>query len=63
MYINIPVLIPKYLLDACLLGICVGISMLAQHTATREERGQAIAQASGQINRIDEMLYIVKSQS
>ena len=32
-------------------------------TSTREERGQVIAQQNGQINRIDECLYIVKSQS
>ena len=32
-------------------------------TTTRLERGQEIAQVSGQVNRIDECLYIVKSQS
>lgn len=37
--------------------------MLAQHTATREERGQTIAQTNGQVNRIDDLLYTVKSQS
>lgn len=31
--------------------------------ATREQRGQVIAQSSGQVKRIDEYLYIVKSQS
>ncbi len=35
----------------------------AQQTTTRTERGQAIANASGQVTRIDELLYIVKSQS
>jgi putative transposase len=30
---------------------------------TREERGQAIAHTNGQVNRVDECLYIVKSQS
>ncbi|MCW4029930.1 MAG: IS6 family transposase [Candidatus Bathyarchaeota archaeon] len=37
--------------------------MLAQHTTTREERGQTIANTNGQVTRIDELLYIVKSQS
>lgn len=32
-------------------------------TTSREERGQAIAQHSGQVTRIDELFYIVKSQS
>jgi transposase-like protein len=32
-------------------------------TTTRAERGQSIATASGQIQSIDDMLYIVKSQS
>ena len=32
-------------------------------TQTREERGQAIAQSSGQVKRIDDYLYVVKSQS
>ncbi|HSV48770.1 MAG TPA: SWIM zinc finger family protein, partial [Candidatus Acidoferrales bacterium] len=36
--------------------------MLA-HQQTREERGQTIASTNGQINRIDEIFYIVKSQS
>jgi hypothetical protein len=31
-------------------------------TTTREERGQTIAQ-SGQVKRIDDFLYTVKSQS
>jgi putative transposase len=35
---------------------------MAQIT-TRQERGQAIAHANGQVKRIDELLYIVKSQS
>jgi transposase-like protein len=35
---------------------------MAQIT-TRQERGQAIAHANGQVNRIDELLYTVKSQS
>jgi putative transposase len=30
---------------------------------TREERGQAIAQVSGQVNRLEETVYTVKSQS
>ncbi len=37
--------------------------MSSTQLTTREVRGQAIATASGQINRIDEMLYLVKSQS
>ncbi len=37
--------------------------MATQQTTTRQERGQAIAHANGQVQRIDEMLYIVKSQS
>jgi putative transposase len=37
--------------------------MTAQLTTTREERGQAIAQLDGQIKRLDEDIYIVKSQS
>jgi putative transposase len=37
--------------------------MVTQLATTRTERGQAIAQTKGQVNRIDEMLYIVKSQS
>jgi len=36
---------------------------MAQLTTTREERGQTIAQHSGQVNRIDDYLYTVKSQS
>ncbi len=32
-------------------------------TTSREERGQTIAQHSGQVSRIDDMLYIVRSQS
>src|SRR3990170_4304146 len=32
-------------------------------TTTREERGEAIAKISGQINRIDNYTYTVKSQS
>ncbi|MDR2708076.1 MAG: hypothetical protein LBB87_04965 [Nitrososphaerota archaeon] len=32
-------------------------------TTSRQERGQIIAQTNGQIKRIDEILYIVKSQS
>jgi transposase-like protein/DNA-directed RNA polymerase subunit RPC12/RpoP len=41
--------------------IC-GDNMTAQLT-TREERGQTIAQHNGQVKRIDDYLYIVKSQS
>ena len=37
--------------------------MTNQLTTTREERGQAIAQNGGQIKRIDENFYVVKSQS
>ena len=37
--------------------------MTTQLTTTREERGQAIAQSNGQVKRIDELLYVVKSQS
>jgi transposase-like protein len=37
--------------------------MSRQLTTTREERGQAIAQFEGQIKRIDENIYTVKSQS
>ena len=37
--------------------------MATQLTTTREERGQTIAQHSGQIQRIDETFYTVKSQS
>ena len=32
-------------------------------TTTRQERGQTIANLNGQVKRIDELLYIVKSQS
>lgn len=37
--------------------------MIAQQITTREERGQTIAQAQNQINRIDEAFYTVHSQS
>jgi transposase-like protein len=37
--------------------------MTAQLTTTREERGQRIAKLDGQITRIDEDFYLVKSQS
>ena len=37
--------------------------MTAQLTTTREERGHAIAQLSGQIKRLDDCTYTVKSQS
>jgi transposase-like protein len=37
--------------------------VVVTQTTTREERGQAIAQSSGQVTRIDELLYTVKSQS
>jgi putative transposase len=36
---------------------------MAQLTTTREERGQTIAQHNGQIKRVDENFYTVKSQS
>ncbi len=37
--------------------------MTAQLTTTREERGQAITQLQNQIQKIDDCLYVVKSQS
>jgi hypothetical protein len=37
--------------------------MSNQLTTTREQRGQAIAQLDGQIKRIDDFSYTVKSQS
>jgi transposase-like protein len=37
--------------------------MTAQLTTTREERGQTIAQQNGQVKRIDENFYTVKSQN
>jgi transposase-like protein len=37
--------------------------MTAQLITTREERGEAIAKLEGQVNRIDENFYTVKSQS
>lgn len=37
--------------------------MATQLMTTREERGQTIAQYNGQIKRIDENFYSVKSQS
>ena len=36
---------------------------MSKQVTTREERGQAIAQASGQVKRIDDATYTVKSQS
>lgn len=36
---------------------------MAQLLTTREERGQTIAYLNGQVKRIDELLYVVKSQS
>ena len=36
---------------------------MATVTTTREERGQAIAKLDGQIKRIDDCTYTVKSQS
>jgi len=36
---------------------------MAQITTSRQERGQTIANQTGQIQRIDEIFYIVKSQS
>jgi putative transposase len=36
---------------------------MAQVLTPRQERGQTIAQHNGQVTRIDDMLYIVKSQS
>ena len=40
-----------------------GDKMTEQLTTTRQERGQAIAHSNGQIKRIDDLLYTVKSQS
>jgi putative transposase len=37
--------------------------MSNQLTTTREQRGEAIAKLNGQIQRVDDCLYIVKSQS
>ena len=37
--------------------------MATQLITTRKERGQTIAQSSGQVKRIDDLLYVVKSQS
>jgi transposase-like protein len=37
--------------------------MTAQETTTRQERGEAIAKLSNQIQRLEESLYTVKSQS
>jgi transposase-like protein len=42
--------------------IC-GDKMTTQLTTTREERGQTIAHLNGQVKRIDDLLYTVKSQS
>jgi putative transposase len=39
------------------------IEMTTKLTTTREERGQAIAQLSGQVKRLDDCTYTVKSQS
>ena len=39
------------------------VNMTTQLTTTRQERGQTIAQHNGQVNRIDDYLYTVKSQS
>ncbi len=36
---------------------------MSKLTTTREERGLRIAELSGQINRVDDYLYVVKSQS
>ena len=41
----------------------VAIKMATQLTTTREERGQTIAKLNGQINRVDDYTYTVKSQS
>jgi transposase-like protein len=54
---------PKGLLVGMLLGICKGINMTERLTTTREERGQAIAKLDGQVKRVDDFLYVVKSQS
>ena len=42
--------------------IC-GDKMTEPLTTTRQERGQAIAHSNGQVKRIDDLLYTVKSQS
>ncbi len=36
---------------------------MTQTLTTREERGQTIAKSSNQIDRVDDCLYVVKSQS
>ncbi len=36
---------------------------MAQQLTTREERGQAIAQLNGQVQKVDDLFFIVKSQS
>src|SRR4030042_6149618 len=38
-------------------------NMSKQLTTTRQERGQTIAQHNGQVKRIDENFYTVKSQN
>ena len=41
----------------------MAINVTAQLTTSREERGEAIAKLSNQIQRVDECVYTVKSQS
>ena len=41
----------------------MAISVTAQLITTREERGEAIAKLDGQVKRIDDFTYTVKSQS
>ncbi len=36
---------------------------MAMLTTTREERGEAIARLDGQVKRVDDFTYTVKSQS
>ncbi len=38
-------------------------TMTTQLTTTRQERGQTIANLNGQVKRVDDFLYVVKSQS
>ena len=39
------------------------VNMTAQLTTTRQERGQQIAKLEGQVSRVDDYIYTVKSQS
>jgi len=50
-------------LYVCVYKRYVAINVTAQLTTSREERGQAIAQLNGQVKRVDDCTYTVKSQS